>query len=170
MIARHYILNLSTIQDSSDDDVSYAIENSSSELELRSPISDESADDQFLLNFNQLGEENDGFIFSDDAYVNDEDTIKEAIPTTTMGDMAYKVEEKISKGKYVNGHVILDQYGLLLSGQDHSIEGYRYQKYFLQRIGSTSFGTSIPLLYQETMLARWIHEWCKTIPFMVFNH
>ena len=52
MIARHYILNLSTIQDSSDDDVSYAIENSSSELELRSPISDESADDQFLLNFN----------------------------------------------------------------------------------------------------------------------
>ena len=117
-----------------------------------------------------MGEENDGFIFSDDAYVNDEDTIKEAIPTTTMGDMAYKVEEKISKGKYVNGHVILDQYGLLLSGQDHSIEGYRYQKYFLQRIGSTSFGTSIPLLYQETMLARWIHEWCKTIPFMVFNH
>ena len=39
-----------------------------------------------------------------------------------------------------------------LSRQEHTIEGYRHQKHFLQRIASTSFGTSIPLLYPEGML------------------
>ena len=60
--------------------------------------------------------------------------------------------KKVLRGKYINGHVILNQCGSLLSRQAHTIKGYRHQKHFLQRIASTSFDTSIPLLYLEGML------------------
>ena len=84
--------------------------------------------------------------------INEEDIIPESLPITDTGDYACTIEEELPKGTSVNGHVILNQCGSILSSKDITIEGYKYQKHFLQRIVSTTTGTSTPLLYPEGML------------------
>ena len=75
------------------------------------------------------------------------------IPTTTTGELAFNVEKDFSnQNEYIDGHVILNQCGSLLSRTDNHINGYRSQKHFLQRIASTISDKSIPLLYPEAML------------------
>ena len=86
------------------------------------------------------------------AEMNEEDIIPESLPTTDTGDYAYTIEEELPKGTSVNGHVILNQCGSILLRKDSTIEGYKYQKHFLQRIVSTTTATSTPLLYPEGML------------------
>ena len=89
---------------------------------------------------------------SDMAEMNEEDIIPESLPTTDTGDYAYTIEEELPKGTSVNGHIILNQCGSILSRKYSTVEGYKYQKHFLQRIVSTTTATSTPLLYPEGML------------------
>ena len=63
----------------------------------------------------------------------DEDAlIQECIPSTTQGELLYEVVEEIPKGYYVNGHMILNQCGLICSRSNHHIKSYQSQKCFLQ--------------------------------------
>ena len=83
---------------------------------------------------------------------NEEDIITDNMPTTDSGEYAYTIEDDSPKGSNINGHVILNQCSSILSRKDSTIEGYKYQKNFLQKIVSTTIGNSLPLLYPEGML------------------
>ena len=65
-------------------------------------------------------------------------------------------EDNQNKGTFndvtISGHTILNQCGSLLSRKKHEVKGSLKQKFFLQKICSTSIGASIPLLYPEAML------------------
>ena len=74
------------------------------------------------------------------------------LPYTNAGEYAFQIEEEIPKGKFISGHVILNQCGSLLTRAKHRITGFSMQKNFLQSIASTRVGESIPLLYPEGML------------------
>ena len=76
------------------------------------------------------------------------------IPTTNASDVGYIVEsvDEEYTSNLEHGHVILNQACTLLSRTDHEIVPYKNQKNFIQRIASTTLGSSIPLLYPEAML------------------
>ncbi|MGB0404839.1 MAG: hypothetical protein ACPGDB_01450, partial [Fusobacterium sp.] len=84
-----------------------------------------------------------------DIYEPMEDNI---IPTTDTGDICVLVEEDENNNDVIDGHVILNQCGSLLSRNDNHIRSYRTQKHFLQRIASIVNNETIPLLYPEAML------------------
>ena len=94
-----------------------------------------------------LREEDDGFTLDLDDVI----PMSDCIPTTDSAEQAVTVQQQSVKGKYISGHVILNQCGSLLTRNNHRIVGYSNQKSFLERIVSTS-GNNIPLLYPLAML------------------
>ena len=75
------------------------------------------------------------------------------IPTTNAGEFAFEIEEDVPTDRvYVSGHVILNQNGTVLTRKKHQIKGSSIHKFFLQKICATNIGSSIPLLYPESML------------------
>ena len=99
---------------------------------------------------NQLGDEND---FDADIGF---------IPTSDAGEVFYEVEEETGYGGIFNemqisGSVFMNQCGTLLTRKTHELKGSSLHKNFLQRICSTTLGTSIPLLYPEGMLFPSLH-------------
>ena len=52
----------------------------------------------------------------------------------------------------INGHVLLDQCGCLLTRKKHMVKGNKKEKFFLQKLCATSTGTSVPLVYPEATL------------------
>ena len=52
----------------------------------------------------------------------------------------------------INGHVILNQCGCLLTRKRHMIKGNNKHSYFIQKLCAISVGASIPLMYPEAML------------------
>ena len=79
------------------------------------------------------------------------------IPISNAGEVHFDVEEDHEKkGVFadvtVNGYTILNQCGSLLTRKNHQLKGSSTQQFFLQKICSTSFGNSIPLLYPEGLL------------------
>ena len=49
--------------------------------------------------------------------------ISDYIPTTNFGKISFKVEEILPEGVYVNGYVILNQCGSLLTHYNHKMKG-----------------------------------------------
>ena len=166
------INNISPIQDMSDDDnnndtsvstettdesddnsdsicTTYSLDNNIAIADI-----DSESIDNNLFPENITQEELDEFVVTPPTMteLNQEDVITESIPTTDAGDYAYVIEEEMPKDKYIGSHVIFNQCGSILSRKDSSIEGFKHQKHFLQRIVSITTGNSIPLLYPESML------------------
>ena len=73
------------------------------------------------------------------------------IPSTNAGEQCMHVVNDTNQ-EYIDGHVILNQCGSLLSRNDNHVNSFRSQKHFLQRIVSTVRNTSIPLIFPEAML------------------
>ena len=94
-----------------------------------------------------------GEIYDDDDNDDDND---DGFPTTDAGIEAMIVDEVTNysrkQGHYISGHVILNQCGSVLSRREHTISGSRRQKYFLQRLASSIYGKSMPLIYPEAAL------------------
>ncbi len=85
----------------------------------------------------------------------DEDDFYPSIPTTNAGEYCYDIENEDKRHLnqvFIEGHVILNQCGTILSRKRHQIKGANVQKAFLQRIASTSIGVSSSLMYPEAML------------------
>jgi hypothetical protein len=85
------------------------------------------------------------------------DVEENIIPTTDAGEVHYDVDDDMElKGVLgditINGHTILNQCGSLLTRKTHELKGSSKQKFFLQKICSTSIGNSLPLLYPEGLL------------------
>ena len=104
--------------------------------------------DPDLSNF---GEDNDGHM------TQEIDGQLFAFEATNSGEYVQNVREDntakgVCKDITISGHTILNQCGSLLTRQKHQIKGSRKQSFFLQKICSTSTGTSIPLMYPEAML------------------
>jgi predicted GIY-YIG superfamily endonuclease len=82
----------------------------------------------------------------------------ELYPSTNAGENVIDVREADPHGKgayhdiTISGHTIMNQNGTLLSRKRNQIKGSKKQKFFLQKICSTSKGTSIPLLYPEATM------------------
>ena len=79
------------------------------------------------------------------------------IDYTNAGEYVLNVrEDNQNKGTYkditISGHTILNQNGSLLTRKRHQIKGSRKQSFFLQKICSTSIGSSVPTIYPEAML------------------
>ena len=78
--------------------------------------------------------------------------------STNTGEFVYEVEgnEDEKKGIMnditINGHVVLNQCGCLLTRKRHMIKGNKKQNYFIQKLCAISTGASIPLMYPEGML------------------
>ena len=90
---------------------------------------------------------------------NDLDIIsKQLWDSTNTGEFVYEVEGDEDKKKgimndiTINGHVILNQCGSLLTRKRHMIKGNKKQNYFIQKLCAISTGASIPLMYPEAML------------------
>ena len=88
----------------------------------------------------------------------DHDAISNLWDTTNAGEFAYAVQgdEEEKKGAMkditINGHVILNQCGCLLTRKRHMIKGNKKHNYFIQKLCAISVGSSIPLMYPEAML------------------
>ena len=68
-------------------------------------------------------DEMDEFVTSADTVDhNEEDIITDNIPTTDFGEYAYTIEDDSPKGSNINGHVILNQCGSILTRKDSTIE------------------------------------------------
>ena len=85
------------------------------------------------------------------------DYSKNLFESTNAGEHAITVEEdNINKGINeditISGHVIMNQCGSLLTRKTHQIKGNRQQSFFIQKLCSTSKGSSIPLVYPEGLL------------------
>ena len=50
----------------------------------------------------------------------------------------------------INGHVILNQCGSLLTRKRHVVKGNTKQNYFIQKLCSKSVGETVPLMYPES--------------------
>ena len=94
-----------------------------------------------------------------DVMNNEEDEIYDptSIPMSNAGELAFEVaEDNENKGAFkditVNGYTLMNQCGTLLTRKNHELKASTKQKFFLQKICSTSNGISIPLLYPEAML------------------
>ena len=78
--------------------------------------------------------------------------------STNTGEYAFNVEGDIHEKKGVmkdmsiNGHVIMNQCGCLLTRKKYLINGSNKQKFFIQKICATSVGSSVPLMYPEAMI------------------
>jgi hypothetical protein len=96
----------------------------------------------------------DDFVTSNEAPDTDSNEFEyDSIPTTNAGEYAYEIEEEVPNDRvHVSGHVVLNQNGTVLTRKKHQISGSSLHKFFLQKICSTSVGTSIPILYPESML------------------
>ena len=76
--------------------------------------------------------------------------------STNTGEFVLEVEgdEMERKGVLnditINGHVLLNQCGCLLTRKKHMVKGNKKQKFFLQKLCATSTGSSVPLVYTET--------------------
>ena len=148
------ILNNSDEENSTQSNESIISMNSSNSSDNENRIiTNDYNDENMLFPYEiQNGELDEFVVTSEITDISKEDIIPESLPTTNAGEVAFTIEEEIPKGMYIGNHVILNQCGSLLSRKDSTIEWYKYQKHFLQRIVSTSSGTSIPLLYPEAML------------------
>ena len=106
--------------------------------------------DQYVTTANE--EYNDDF--DDLSEIDDEDFEGQLddLPTTNAGEYAFEIVEDKPIGKYISGHVILNQCGSLLTRAKHRINGFSLQRNFLQSIASTKVGESLPLLFPEGML------------------
>ena len=118
---------------------------------------DESDDDSFVLDEEEKISLDNMLVHYIDEYedvLEDEDEKDNncVMPSTNSGDIAFNVEDKFNSFQNVDGHVILNQCGSLLSRKDSHLHGYRTQKHFLQRIASTVDNECVPLLYPEAML------------------
>ena len=118
---------------------------------------DESDDDLFVLDEEEKISLDNMLVHYIDEYedvLEDEDEKDNncVMPSTNSGDIAFNVEDKFNSFQNVDGHVILNQCGSLLSRKDSHLHGYRTQKHFLQRIASTVDNECVPLLYPEAML------------------
>ena len=86
----------------------------------------------------------------------DYDDNNDIFPTTEAKIEAMIVDEVTNysrkQGHYISRHVILNQCGSVLSRREHTISGSRRQKYFLQRLASSIYGKSMPLIYPEAAL------------------
>jgi hypothetical protein len=78
--------------------------------------------------------------------------------STNTGEFILEVEgdEMGKKGVLnditINGHVLLNQCGSLLTRKKHMVKGNKKEKFFLQKLCATSTGTSVPLVYPEATL------------------
>ena len=78
---------------------------------------------------------------------------EDIIPTSNTGEFPFEIEEEIPNDRlHISGHVILNQNGTVLTRKKHQIKGSSIHKFFLQKICATNIGSSIPLLYPESML------------------
>mgnify|MGYP006062202921 CR=1 FL=1 len=57
-------------------------------------------------------------------------TENNGIPTTDAGEVYYEIQQKASRGNYINGHVILNQLGSVMDRWHSCITGYASQKHF----------------------------------------
>lgn len=86
----------------------------------------------------------------------------DAIRSTNAGEVALEIENVTkyggSFGKIViDGHVLLNQCGCLLTRKRYQIKGTNRQKFFLQNLCATSIFSCIPLMYIEGILFPSIH-------------
>ena len=78
--------------------------------------------------------------------------------STNTGEYVFEVEgdedqmKGVKKDITLNGHILLNQCGSLLTRKKHLIKGTRKQNFFLQKLCSISIGSSIPLMYPEAMV------------------
>ena len=85
--------------------------------------------------------------------IDEHEFLHDNIPTTDAGEFSYDIDEEIPCDRvHVSGHVILNQNGTVLSRKKHQIKGSSIHKFFLQKICATHIGSSVPLLYPESML------------------
>ena len=76
--------------------------------------------------------------------------------TTNSGEFIFDVnsdehEKKgVMKDITINGHVMLNQCGTLLTRKRHVVKGNKKQNYFIQKLCSKSVGESVPLMYPES--------------------
>ena len=96
----------------------------------------------------------DEFItYSDPPDTNENNFDHDPIPTTDTGEYPFEIEEEVHSDRvHVSGHVILNQNGTILTRKKHQIKGSSIHKFFLQKMCSRQIGSSIPLLYPESML------------------
>ena len=85
------------------------------------------------------------------------DIVDNLIETSDTGNIPFLVrtdnENKgVLKDVTINGHVILNQSGSLLTRKNHEIKGSRKQSFFLQKLCATSIGSSVPMIYPEALL------------------
>ena len=90
--------------------------------------------------------------FSTESENNDNDFISDSISTMNAGEFYLKVDKMLEKGKYVKTHVVLNQFGSLITHSNHKIKGYIQQKNYLQSLCETKTVESIPLLFPEAMV------------------
>ena len=170
----HYVLPVQNIE--SDDDTDSNFDNESHRQDEESdsdsdeePRSDDfiydDEDDQNLLNRDSfddyLTSSKSAGIINDDNHEDSEDEFP-FIPTTDAGELAVEIDNETEYGGIgnefkINGSVILNQCGSLLTRKTHELKGSSYHKHFLQRMCATTTGSSIPLLYPEGMLFPSIH-------------
>ena len=154
-------INVSTMQTNNTENVNEKEEQEFEDIDDENSLQLKIEESQ---NINILGEMNlddddtcfDEIIISTNNYLEtgDNEILDEIdIPTTEPGNIALNIEKEFNDNKdYIDGHVILNQCGSLLSRPDNHIAGYRSQKHFLQRIASTSEMECVPLLYPEAMI------------------
>ena len=86
----------------------------------------------------------------------DDDEENFFIPTTDAGEMAFQVESDSDnpskRGTNTSMHVLLNLCASLLTRKKHKLSPSSLQRFFVERVVSTNFGTSVPLLYPEGML------------------
>ena len=78
------------------------------------------------------------------------------IPTTDAGEMAFQIESDSDnpskRGNNTSMHVLLNLCASSLTRKKHKLSPSSLQRFFVEQVVATNFGTSIPLLYPEGML------------------
>lgn len=147
------------------------IENRTGESDDDSLLSENSLSEQHLIhddfdNFISHSLENDYIDYVVDNLLDpgggDELNELNVIPTTNAGIEALEIDHTTeyagTHGKYtIDGHVLLNQCGTLLSRKRHQIKGNKRHQHMLQKINATCSGKSVPLMYPESLLFPSIH-------------